>query len=378
MLPWLFSGLGVPTFFTGLLVPLRESGSLLPQLLVGGAVRRYARRKGFFVAGCVLQAGAVAGMALVALFYRGSTAGWLILALLVLFSLARALCSVVAKDVLGKTIPKKQRGRIGGYSASAAGLITIGIGLALLLDWRADNGQYIALLVLAASCWLAAALIYATVQEPRGESSGSASAVRNALANLALLKDDALLRRFVIVRGLMMSSGLAAPFFILLARDASTGSALLELGLFVALGGLAGLVSGPLWGKLADRSSRRVMLHTAAANALVCALASALPFLGGQVFGGQAVVALAMALFFILSLVHQGVRLGRKTYLVNLAQGNRRTDYVSVSNTVIGILLLVVGFAAALVAQYSLTAVLLLLALSSALAVLVGRSMPEA
>ena len=46
--------------------------------------------------------------------------------------------------------------------------------------------------------------------------------------------------------------------------------------------------------------------------------------------------------YFVLSIAHDGVRLGRKTYIVDLAGGNKRTDYVAVSNTVIGVVLLVV------------------------------------
>jgi hypothetical protein len=45
-------------------------------------------------------------------------------------------------------------------------------------------------------------------------------------------------------------------------------------------------------------------------------------------------------LYFVLSVAHQGVRIGRKTYLVNLGDGNKRTRYVSVSNTIIGVVLL--------------------------------------
>ena len=37
------------------------------------------------------------------------------------------------------------------------------------------------------------------------------------------------------------------------------------------------------------------------------------------------------------------MRAGRKTYLVDLAGGVKRTDYVALSNTLIGLLLLAVG-----------------------------------
>ena len=65
--------------------------------------------------------------------------------------------------------------------------------------------------------------------------------------------------------------------------------------------------------------------------------------------------------FFVLSVAHDGVRVGRKTYVVDLADGNRRTDYVAVSNTFIGLLLLLAGVTGALSAYLSLAGIVLLL-----------------
>ena len=84
-----------------------------------------------------------------------------------------------------------------------------------------------------------------------------------------------------------------------------------------------------------------------------------------------------MALFFVLAVTHQGVRLGRKTYLVNMAQGNQRTTYVAVSNTLIGFLLLVIGLVSAGLAYFSLAAVFAVFALSSASALYIGWNMAE-
>lgn len=67
--------------------------------------------------------------------------------------------------------------------------------------------------------------------------------------------------------------------------------------------------------------------------------------------------------FFVLSIAHAGVRLGRKTYLVDMAGGNKRTDYTSVSNSVIGLLLLAAGGLTALISIISEVAVILALGL---------------
>ena len=304
--------------------------------------------------------------------FGGFTAGVLVTALLVVFSLSRGLCSVAAKDVLGKTIPKTRRGLLTGYGSSASGLVTIGVGAGLLLFARPDVDGYALLLIVAGLCWLLAALIYARVDEYPGATEGGGNAIAAAFSSLSLLRSDRVFRRFVVARCLLMSSGLAAPYLVILARAASADGALLDLGLFVAAGGVAGFASGVVWGRLADRSSRRVLLLTAAATCGICALAGGLA-LSANANGFW----LVLGLFLLLSVTHEGVRLGRKTYLVDMAAGNRRTDYVAVSNSIVGLLLLVIGLAGALLAQFSLAAVLAIFALSALGALLTGLRLPE-
>lgn len=53
--------------------------------------------------------------------------------LLAVFSLAHGVCSVAAKDVLGKTVSKSRRGRLTGLAGSVAGLVTLGVAAGLML-----------------------------------------------------------------------------------------------------------------------------------------------------------------------------------------------------------------------------------------------------
>lgn len=372
VLPWLLSSIGAPTFFSGLLVPVRESGSLLPQLVIGGFVRRQPLRKWFFVAGSVMQGLCVGGMAWIALEVRGTTAAFGILILLVLFSLARGLCSVASKDVLGKTIPKRRRGTLSGYGASLAGLVTIGAGLMLGVGINRESGMLYLLLLAALGCWLLAALAYANIKEYQGATEGGGNALREAISSLGILRTDVNFRRFVLTRCLLMSSGLSAPYFVILANQSGDDGSLSSLGLFLGVSGLASLISGYLWGRFADSSSRAVMLVTALCTAGLCSVAAWL-----SASAMQTATPLLVFLFFLLSVVHQGVRLGRKTYIVDLAGGNKRTEYVTVSNTLIGVMLLLIGLASAITATLSLTAVLVFFAASSLAALVVGIGLPE-
>ena len=217
-----------------------------------------------------------------------------------------------------------------------------------------------------------AAAVYAFVAEFPGETGGGRSAVE-ALAKLNLLATDRSFRRFVITRALLMCSALSAPFYVALAQD-NRGSAATVLGSFVAAAGLASLLSAPVWGRFADRSSRKVMV----AAALLTSGIGLLTFVFDRLLPDLNRTGWFLPLaYFTLSIAHSGVRVGRKTYIVDLATGNKRTDYVAISNTVIGVLLLLVGSVGALAPLIGNAGVIALLALMGMAGALLGTGLPE-
>ena len=373
-LAWLCTALGAPAYVLGFLVPIRESGSMIPQLFIGSVVRKLAVRKWVWVIGSIGQFLCVAGIGTVAFLLEGAAAGWAILGLITLFSLARGLSSVAAKDVLGKTVPKSKRGQLNGWSASGAGLVSIGVGFVLILTVAASLDVFFlgALLVAAGLLWLLAAGAYAQVPEYAGATGGGRNALES-LKKLKILVTDRPFRRFVLTRALLMCSALSAPFYVALAQKNPASPGYL-LGAFVVAAGLADLVSAPVWGRFADRSSRQVMI----AAALVTSGIGLATFAVSQVVPGmsRSVWFLPLA-YFILSVAHSGVRVGRKTYVINLASGNKRTDYVAISNSVIGVLLLMVGSVGLLAPLISNAGVIGLLALMGLAGAMLGTQLPE-
>jgi MFS family permease len=361
-LPWLLLQLGAPAWMLSLLVPIRESGSMLPQILIGEIVRRQAIRKWVWVWGGVVQGLCLAAVGWVAFALEGAAAGAAVIGLLILFSLARGACSVAYKDVQGKTIPKTRRGRLSGWISAIAGLGAMGVGLGLgaVQDGSESTGLYVALLSGAALLWFLAAWSFSRIVEFPGATEGGSNALAEAFARLVILRDDRPFRKFVIARALAMGSGLAAPFYVALARD-DLGGAISLLGIFIAVEGLAGLVSSPVWGRWSDRSSRQVF---AAACGLAAVLSIAVAVWSWLGMPDAAAIWFYPIAFFGLGIAHAGVRLGRKTYLVDMAEGNKRTDYVAVSNSVIGALLLVSGLLGALAATVSVEGTIFLLGLA--------------
>lgn len=386
VLPWLFAALGVPPALTGLLKPIRESLSMLPQAFLTPLVLRARRRKRVFALGALVQAGSVAAMAATAALGTGLAAGVLILAALAVFSLGRCLCSISSKDVQGRVVPPGERGQITGLATTASGLaaITLGLGLRGLGGGSLDAGALAGLLTVGAALWVALAGVSLTLREPAGDpEEGGKEAVDDggddgplARRSWALLREDRGFRHFVTVRSLLLVSSLSPPFIVMLALDAGT-DALAGLGGFVIASGVASLVGGRLFGRFADRSSRLLMAVTAAiASAVIVAVVvlAALPaFRGGSGAGGV----LLVSAYFLLTLAHTGVRVGRKTYLMDMASGDTRTVYTAVSNTAMGVILLVVGAISAALAAASATWALLLLAALGAAGVVAGLRLPE-
>jgi Na+/melibiose symporter-like transporter len=281
---------------------------------------------------------------------------------------------VAYKDVQGKTIPKTRRGRLSGWIAAVSGGCAMLAGLAMgALPDTAPTGAFVALLALGAGGWALAAWIFAGIREFDGATEGGVSGAALALQQLTLLRDDAPFRLFVLSRALAMGSSLAAPFYVALARDA-LGQAVALLGLFIAIEGLAGLISSPIWGRMADRSSRQVFAWAGAGAGGLSIAVAAWSWWGP---GGTAAAWFFPLAFLGLGICHAGVRLGRKTYLLDLAEGDRRTAYVAVSNTVIGVLLLASGAVGALASSYSVAATVLVLGCAGLLGAAMSLRWPE-
>lgn len=357
VLAWLMTHLGAPAGLVGLLVPVREAGALLPQLFTAARIRAMGQRKWAWTGAAAGQGIGAAIILLAALTLSGVYGGLVVLAGLALVALSRSVASVAYKDVLGKTIARTRRGTVTGLAGSGAAAVTLCFAAVLMVFSDARAVIVLAALGLAAVSWAVAAAIFAGLAEERGANDGGANGWRAAIENLRYLREDSQLARFILARGLLTSTALAPPYLVVMASGAG-GAALEGLGALVAASALAGLVSSYFWGRLADISARKVLILTGLTGAGALALA-----LGFNAAGlAQTFWALPLALF-VLALAHQGVRLGRSTYLVDMAHQDRRAIYTAISNTVIGVLLLASGIFGAVAALAGPQATLILFTL---------------
>ncbi len=358
ILSWILTTLGASQF-VGLLVPIREAGALLPQLFIAGRIRNMSRRKYAWAIGSALQGLCAGGMAIAALLLEGAALGWTIISLLTLLALSRSICSVSYKDVLGKTVGKTRRGTATGSAATVAAAMTIAYAV-LIASGLFDKINIVIIgLIFAALFWLTAGFLFSTLKETAGATEGGANPVSVARENLRYLIDDRELRLFIITRSLLVSTALAPPFMLALKAESMQDN-ISGLGWLLLASSLASLLSSYVWGRLSDRSSRKVLLLAGLGGGLSLTL---------TVMASQAdwlnVPWLLPFLLFSLMIAYGGVRLGRSVHLVDIADQDKRAVYTALSNTIIGIILLLTSLFSIVASLYGEAVVLAMFALMS-------------
>lgn len=357
VLPWLFQSAGVPGFFAALLVPIRESGSMLPQAALSDWVTSRPSRKNMWILGSTIQGVAALLIGLSAFFLKGVALGIAVVLLLSVLALARALCSITSKDVQGETISKGRRGWVSGRAAAFGGGVTLVVGLGIALTHQDLPGWALACLMVAGACaWLVASAIFRTIHTPEHPVAHKDINRGWLRSCIQLLTEDKDFRKFVVVRSLLLVTSLSTAFIVTLAH--SLGHSAGSLGFFITASGLAGLLGGRISGVWSDASSKRVMSWCSfAASVVLVGVVAAAHFL--PMSANAFVLPLG---FFLINLFHTGVRVARKTYIVDMAEGDQRTRYVGAANSLMGLILLATGAISGVIAEFGPSAALLFLA----------------
>lgn len=213
-------------------------------------------------------------------------------------------------------------------------------------------------LLVAGVLWLVAAGVFATLAEEAGATEGGGDPLKVAIRQIGLLKRRPQLARFIGARGLLLATALAPPYYLLLSgRDGSRD--LGDLGAFVIASSGAAVVSAYVWGRLADASSRRVLRTAALVAAGAIGTTAVAAWTVPEVVRAPVVLPV---LLFVTMVAYQGVRIGRSTHVVDMATAEDRAAYVAISNTAVGVLLLVGSVFGVLAQAAGVAAVLALFA----------------
>ena len=324
-LPALMLTLGAPAWMISWLVPIRESGALLPQAVIGIALRHYSARHNVWRLGMVVQTMSIVMIVLGAWYSEGISAGWFVLGGLALLSLGRSACSLTMKDIQADLADKGKRGELLGVASTTSGVLTLLIAVPLLMFSEQLGERLVIGLILTSAVTM---LIGLLVLLPVTTCVDTSKQEDNS--SFSWLGFDAVVYKFILVRGVFVHSALVAPYFMLESgQDAAS-----LLPFYIAAQAGATMLSSFIWGKVADSSARLTLQLAGVLAVLAC--------VGLLVLDADSLW-LSGALFFVLAVAHTGVRTGRKTYSLDVKEGQERTELVAFSNTAIGVILLVFG-----------------------------------
>ncbi len=221
--------------------------------------------------------------------------------------------------------------------------------------------------------WLIAGLAFAGMTESPGAVAGGRNALGEAAAGFGLLRKAPWFRRFLLVRAVLLSVELAGPFYVLYVKHLFPGQPK-ALGLIVIAAGLAAALSSPFWGRFADLSSRKVMMLSGIMAAVTGAGALTLELLP-PAWSSPYLVA---AIFILLGFAEAGVLLGRKTYLIDRADPERRVTFVAFANSAIGVVALFFGALCLVAEAFGLSWLIAILAMLGLVGAVLSSLLPEA
>jgi Na+/melibiose symporter-like transporter len=243
----------------------------------------------------------------------------------------------------------------------------------LLASGIADKTTLIIIgLFVASAFWITAAMLFSTLMENPGATEGGANPINVVKNNLHFLVSDRELRFYILTRALLVSTALAPPFMLALNSE-SLSDSISGLGWLLLASSCASLVSSYIWGRLADHSSRKVLLLAGIGGGLALLL-TVLADVGGWL---TQPVALPL-LLFVLMIAYGGVRLGRSVHLIDIADNDKRAIYTALSNTVIGLFLLLTSLFSFVASLYGEQIVLAVFALMSFMGAATAYAMCEA
>lgn len=371
VLPWLYNYLGGPLFLVGFLAPSVRLGSLLAQVTVVPSLLKRPTRKWAYVASVSVSA-VVLVMISSTMWGMGRTAGLVVFFLcLVLLGASSGVTALTMQEVTAKTLPRDRIGRVLSLQVSASGIILL-IVMSALMYFQTDikQGEHKSLMMLlAAAAWAMAGLTFSRLREPASAVTESTTAWSEIVSGWRFVQEIPWFRRFVLVRSLFLSVGLATPFYsVHAAREFSLTAH--SLSLIVIATGITGVLSAPVWSRILERDPRRALFR----SGLFAALAGLIVVI--HEFRSDPHPLVYMVVFAFLQLAVQGLTQSSKTYLALMCPEDDRPRYLAISNAILGGLgVMVSGLVGVLAGSVHIYAALGLLVVLSLAASAAARSL---
>lgn len=339
-------------------------GWCLPQVLVAYFLRSVPRKKTVYIVGNFVRMGAIGAFVLAFYLLRGDTraVGILYFVFFIIAGLAAGTVGLAYQDIVARAIPSERRGSFNAYRAFfGQGVIALAVGAFARYVLNHPEkfpypGNYLLLFFIAWIMMVVGVIVFSNLKEPVESSLRPRPRFKHYLFELYIIvKRDPVFRRYLFCRFLRTCSLVAAPFYIVYARERlhlPEGAA----GVFLIVGVVATIPAALIWGKLADRyGSRHVIIRSGLTSAaapllalLIVALASAgafdsetVRFAGLSVSREKALIWIVAPVFALLRASQVGTWIGFDNFIMDTAPARRRPLYLGLATSLVGVVVLV-------------------------------------
>jgi MFS family permease len=342
LLTWFVQQLGGSYFLIGLVGPMRDVGWFLPQLFVSKWLEKQSHKMPQYRRMAIVRTLAWLLLALATLLIHDFK--WVLFLFFVgygLNAIASGFSGLSFMDIVAKTIPPRRRGSYFGgrlffgaiLALGASWIVSLTLDHTSSIDFPRDIGWLFLLAWVAASLGLFA---FSRVIEPpsdvRLEETSMRSHVRRA-ARLTRHNED--FRYFLIARVLLMLSYIATPFYAVYSIEVLHAPAEI-IGLYIAVRTIAGLLINPIWGRISDRRSNRLVVWLATVIGMIVPVWAIFSPLIAQAAHIDPTY-IFVPIFALLGLYDTGVGIGETNLMFELAPDDDRAIYIGLTNTIMGV-----------------------------------------
>ncbi len=350
ILTWFVSQLTSSNLLIGLVAPMGNAGWFLPQIFVSTRIQRMERKMPSYTLAAVIRT--IAWVLLAAAVWLVDDPRLLLVGFFVLYAIARlsaGLAGLTFFDVVAKTIPARRRGRFFAWRQLLGGLLGLGGGwiVKTILYHPAlpfPRGHAVLFLLYCAVMVLALAA-FALIREPPGPVVAEPVTLGEQLRRAGRLwRTDRVYRRYIAARLSLAMANVALPFYGIYAKNV-LGAPEGMVGVYVVARVGALLLSNLLWGRLSDERGNRLVMRLVSLGSGLAAL-SALALVGMMGLlrpQGAWLPYLALPLFFLDGAMLPAQVLSGSNFLLELVPGAERPLYLGLSNTLMGVVVLISG-----------------------------------
>ncbi len=327
--------------YVGLITTIWSGMWLLPQLPAGRRLAGRVYNKPVLLKAAFFSRIALLFMAFTILLTNNTLVLAVLLPLVIIvFRGLDAVAAVAWFDVISKAFPPHVRGKILGWTQSAAFstqfLSSFVVAWALGASGPAFPNNYALLMGLAAICVMVSWLATTLYVEPRGETIHAAGAQLRLRDHVGhILKTDRAFRLNAIGRLLIGGIAFATPFYVVQATQVLAVPNN-TIGLFLAAQTIGGVVSSLILGPVSQRRGSHIVMRATMILGLIPPLLGLLLYLFAQ--GNATLATLGTALIFAAMGATDGsFLLGFLQHVLEIAPPGQRTAYTGLSNTIGGL-----------------------------------------